>query len=407
MYVGASPTGLRAFVTLEVSTAASGTGNGISLIVFPWLALELTGSPTAAGAMAAIAALPMLLSFLFSGVLVDMFGRRRVAFIADLLSMVSVAMVPIFALAFGLTYAMLAAFAVLGAVFDPAGISARESMLPETAQAAGMPLERANGIHESIWGVAFIAGPGLGGVLVATVGGVTACWVAAGFLAFSAATIAAIRVSGAGRPLESERPRGVWRSTKEGISFVFSDPLLRTVTIVSAVVTGFWLPIEGVVLPVYFQGIDAPEQLGLTIMALSLGAIGGALTYGAFGQRFARRTVFIAALILASVGIIGLSLLPGFGWFVGLAFVTGLAYGPVDPIINVVMQERSPSRLRGRVVGLITSAEYVAGPIGYAIAGPLIELTSLGTAFTFMAVGIAVTAVYTLSQRSLRLMDHV
>ena len=66
--------------------------------------------------------------------------------------------------------------AVIGAFFDPAGITARESMLPEAARAAGLPLERANGMHEAIWGVAYLVGPGVGGLLIAVVGATNAFW---------------------------------------------------------------------------------------------------------------------------------------------------------------------------------------------------------------------------------------
>ncbi len=85
------------FLALESATVFSGTANGISMIAFPWLVLELTGSASAAGVLGAITALPLLVSFLFAGVFVDIVGRRRVAVVSDLLSMTSVALVPILA----------------------------------------------------------------------------------------------------------------------------------------------------------------------------------------------------------------------------------------------------------------------------------------------------------------------
>ncbi len=124
----------------------SGTATGVSMIAFPWLVLERTGSAGAAGLLGAITALPLLRSFLFAGVFVDMAGRRLVAIVSDLLSMTSVALVPLLSLKFDLGFAALGALAVLGAVFDPAGISAREAMLPEATLTAGLRLERANGI---------------------------------------------------------------------------------------------------------------------------------------------------------------------------------------------------------------------------------------------------------------------
>ena len=121
-------------MALEVSTLASGLGNGVVMVAFPWLALEITGSATAAGVMSAITTLPMLVSLIFSGVGVDMFGRRRVAIAADAISLASVALVPIVGYFFGLSFGILVLLSVLGAVVDPAGITAREAMLPEAAR---------------------------------------------------------------------------------------------------------------------------------------------------------------------------------------------------------------------------------------------------------------------------------
>ena len=74
----------------------------------------------------------------------------------------------------------------------------------------------------------------------------------------------AVRVPGAGRPAVHERPSGVWSSTIEGVRFVWGDRVLRAVALVSMVIIGFWLPVEGVVLPVYFQGLGDPQKLGVT-----------------------------------------------------------------------------------------------------------------------------------------------
>lgn len=390
------------FVGLELTTTVSGMGNGISMIVFPWLALELTGSPSAAGAMAAIAALPMLLSFFFSGVAVDILGRRPVSVGSDLLSLLSVAMVPVLGYFFGLSFGMLAALAVCGAIFDPAGMSARESMVPEAARAAGLSLERGNGINEAFWGVAYLAGPALGGASIGFLGAERTCWLSAGLFLVGAITMTIVKVPGSARPPTHERPSGIWASTKEGISFLFADRLLRTIALISAVVVGFWLPVEGVILPVYFQQTDSPERLGFTAAAIAFGGITGAALYSYLGERFNRRRIFISALIICSAGVIGMALLPPYPIFLVMCFLVGLTYGPIPPIVSTELQERSPSRLRGRVMGINASAEYVAGPIGYVIAGPLIEAVGLGNAFLIMAIGFAAVSLLTIGSRALR-----
>lgn len=383
----------------------SGTANGISMIAFPWLVLELTGSASAAGVLGAITALPLLVSFLFAGVFVDIVGRRKVAVVSDLLSMTSVALVPLLSAWFDLTFWPLAALAVLGAVFDPAGISAREAMLPEAARTAGLGLERANGIHEAIWGAAYLIGPGIGGLAIGFFGAPTTFWLSAAMFAIGALIMFLVRVPGAGRPAEHERPSGVWASTVEGVRFVWNDRVLRAVALVSMVIVGFWLPVEGVVLPVYFEGLGQPQRLGVTVMALSAGGIVGALLYGAIGSRFSRRLAFLTAMTGAGLAVLGMAALPAYAVLLVFAVLAGLFYGPVGPLVNLMIQHRSPPSMRGRVVGLLTSAAYVSGPIGYLISGPMVEFLGLQQAFVIMAAGVTAVAVVSWFLPSLKHMD--
>ena len=62
---------------LESSTLISAVGNGVMLVALPWLVIEQTGSAGAAGLMAAAVLLPLLVSSVFAGTLVDIVGRSR------------------------------------------------------------------------------------------------------------------------------------------------------------------------------------------------------------------------------------------------------------------------------------------------------------------------------------------
>ncbi|MFO7165965.1 MAG: MFS transporter, partial [Mycolicibacterium hassiacum] len=202
----------------------SGAGNGISLVAFPWLVLQRNGSAVDASVVAMAANLPLLVALLVAGAAVDYLGRRRVALISDACSALSVAAVPILVLLFGtqvLNVAVLAVLAGLGAFFDPAGITARETMLPEAAADAGWILDRANSVYEAVFNLAYIVGPGIGGLLIATVGGVNTMWVTAAAFGCSIAAIAVLRLEGAGRPDRSALPKGMWAGIVEGLRFVW------------------------------------------------------------------------------------------------------------------------------------------------------------------------------------------
>ena len=132
--------------------------------------------------------LPLLVATLIAGAAVDYLGRRRVSMISDALSALSVAAVPVIALTFGvdaINVAVLAGLAALGAFFDPAGMTARETMLPEAADRAGWTLDHANSVYEAVFNLAYIVGPGIGGLLIATLGGVNTMWVTAGAFVLS------------------------------------------------------------------------------------------------------------------------------------------------------------------------------------------------------------------------------
>lgn len=73
----------------------SGLGNGVAIVALPWLALELTGKATAAGLVTTATALPLVVSSLFSGTLVDLLGRRATAIGSDVLSAATVAAIPV------------------------------------------------------------------------------------------------------------------------------------------------------------------------------------------------------------------------------------------------------------------------------------------------------------------------
>lgn len=398
---------LLPFVALEVSTALSGVANGIAMVAFPWLALVVTGSPSAAAAIGAITLLPLLLASLVSGTLVDLLGRRRVSVVSDLFSLVSVAAIPVLHTWVGLDFGLLAALAVFGAVFDPAGITAREAMLPEAARAGGLRLERANGIHEAVWGLALLVGPGVGGLLIALVGATEAFWATAAGFGMSALLMAMVRVPGAGRPAVHERLDGFWSATKEGLVFLRHDRVLRSVSVLTALLVGFWLPIQGIVLPVYFQRQQEPGQLGAVLMALSAGGVIGSLAYAAVGTRVHRRTAFVGALVVASLAVMGMAFLPSLLGLLAFGFGAGVAYGPIGPIVNVAMQERTPERLRGRVLGLLTSFGLAAGPAGYLLAGLLIDAVGLRSAFLVLAGGLVAVAVASIGVGALNDLDDV
>ena len=89
-----------------------------------------------------------------------------------------------------------------------------------------------------------------------------------------------------------------------------------------------------------------------------------------------------------------------------MGVVIGLVYGPIGPIYNSVMQTRTPSQMRGRVVGVMTSMAYAAGPVGFIIAGPLVDVFGLTTAFLALALPVLLLAITCVWVPALRELDR-
>lgn len=395
-------------VLLEAANAASGLANAIVMITIPWLVLERTGSAASAGLVIAAASLPGIVVAPLVGVAIDRFGRRIVSIVSDVLSALSVAAFPIVALTRDLDLAWILGLAVLGATFDPAGYTARKSMLPDVATASGFPLDRLNGIHEGVFGVGWAVGPALGAVLIAVVGPVQAFWAPFALFLIAIVTIVLLRVGDAGqdaRRESGEEPTGAWRGLVLGATVLWRDPVLRAVTVALMVLAAVYLPTESVVLPAYFEGLGEPTSLGIIVSVMSLGSIVGAFGYGWLASRFSRSQLARMVLVGTAVSIVPMALLPPLPLMVLAGFVLGLAWGPFSPLMNTLVQRRVPPDVQGRVYGVQMSVFYAAPPIAFLITGWAVEEFGVQPTYLALAVVLAVTSISVLFVPSIRDMD--
>ncbi|GFG54706.1 MFS transporter [Mycolicibacterium agri] len=391
------------------ATLMAGAGNGISIVAFPWLVLQRTGSAFDASIVAMAGTIPLLVATLLAGAAVDYLGRKRVSMISDALSALSVATVPVLALTLGveaINVAVLACLAALGAFFDPAGMTARETMLPEAATRAGWTLDHANSVYEAVFNLSYIVGPGVGGLLIATLGGINTMWVTAAAFGLSIIAIATLRLEGAGKPDRAALPQGMWAGIVEGLRFVWNTRVLRALAIVDLAATGLYMPMESVLFPKYFADRNEPAHLGWVLMALSVGGLLGALSYAAMSKFSRRRTVMLTAVLTLGVAMTIIAFLPPLPLILVLCAVIGFVYGPIAPIYNYVMQTTAPQHLRGRVVGVMGSLAYAAGPLGLVLAGPLADTAGLHATFLALALPMLLLGVIAVFLPALRDLDR-
>jgi MFS family permease len=375
------------------------------MITIPWLILEETGSPAFAGLVAAISALPGLLISPIGGWLVDHIGRRSVSIGADLLSAVAVVAFPIVAFISGLTSSTILVIAIIGAIFDPAGYTARKTLLADVAKASDIKLDRLNGIHEGFMGVAWVFGPAVGASLISTVGAVNSFWVAGGLFIFAALAIAFLRVGNLGkdaRDLAEEMGEKTNRSIRVGFLVLWNDKLLRTLTISILIIAAVYLPTETVVLSTYFEDLGQPASLGIVISALAAGYAVGSFGYGWVSARLKRKNLVRTTFLGVALSIVPMAFLPPLPILAMAGFFLGLFWGPFNPLISTLIQQRVLADQQGRVFGVQTAVFYAAPPLGMVATGLSVESFGVRTTYLVLAAILSVTAILALLTKSLR-----
>ena len=77
-------------------------------------------------------------------------------------------------------------------------------------------------------------------------------------------------------------------------------------------VVALYYPVEGVILPVYFQGSD-PRAAGAVLMVMSGGMVVGTLAYEPLVRRFTKRWLFVGSMLGSLAALLGMAFLPPSG----------------------------------------------------------------------------------------------
>ncbi|MFI5429745.1 MFS transporter [Aeromicrobium sp. UC242_57] len=171
-------------------------GNSAIGIVLPWLVLTTTGSLSSAGVIAAVAGLAAVPATFAGGRLIDRFGARNVAVVADVGSATAVLGLVVVHYTVGLSVPWFMVLGAAGAVFDVPGMTARQAMLAGVSSVSGTSVEKVAGLFQAGFSLAFLAGPGIAGVLLSVMDPIDVVWVTAACSGGAALATALVPVMG-------------------------------------------------------------------------------------------------------------------------------------------------------------------------------------------------------------------
>jgi MFS family permease len=367
------------------------------MVALPWFVLETTGSAARTGLTTAVHAIPMVLTGIFGGVIVDRLGFRRTAIISDLMSAVAFGLIPVLYLTTGITFWQILVLVFIGAIFDTPGFTSRLSMMPDVAMRAGVRLERANSISQTLSQASILLAPALAGILIGFIGAAPVLFVTTGLLLVSMAVVLVFvptELSSAQTSVDGGQQ--YVNELKRGLSFLLNTKLIMALMI-SVTMIQFLRANLMVIMPVYAHDyFSSASDFGFMFASLGGGGLVSAITFGIWGHRWPRRPVVLVGVSSLMLAFFLLALTPPYWVILAGLVVIGAMGGPMIPMIFTLLQERTPANLRGRVFGLYDACIFAAMIPGRLLAGYLIEWT--GLVQTLLLIGgtyvFALLAIY-------------
>ncbi|MEV6444435.1 MFS transporter [Amycolatopsis sp. NPDC051716] len=362
----------RRIAGLLLGDLLANAGTGMLLVAMPVQTLSRHGDVPKAIAIGLVEAAPFVLSTVLA--LAIGLGRVRVPprtlLVADcVLRSLTFAVLGVLAVTGLLTLPVLVAGLLFGATFRLAGSSSRRLLATSAAGEAGrFSVNGLLGLNTTF--ALYIAGPVLGGVLVATAGAGFALFAdAGGALVLLAATLACVPRGAEGR--DALRDEGTHES---GWRILRRRPVAARLLVVEFFFNFLYMPVE-VALPLYVSGTLHAGASGLGVLwsALGVGAFLGAALVSRL-RNLPQRPLLVAIIGLWALCPIALAVTGDLTVALLVFGLGGLVYAPFTPVAYSFLQSGLAPGEQQQVVTLWTTGSTVAAPLGLALGGPLIEL---------------------------------
>jgi MFS family permease len=391
------------FRLLLAGELISNFGDGIFLVALPWYVLAHHGGALRLGTVLAAYGVPRTALLVLGGHASDRYRPWTVMLAANCARGVAVAAFAATAAtgrASGLVLIVIAV--VLGAgegMFIPASEAIIPALLPRGALQAG------NALIAGTTQLSQLAGPAIGGVLVALLGPAEGFALDAATFAISALTLMGVHRDA---PLPAIMPSPADRSNKTvTLRDVLDQPIVRLMLITDALINLGSTGMGRVALPALARG---PMHLHATGYGALSAAMGAGLLLGtiiAASMPSARRPFLLASLVLLPAAPL-VAALADAGGLIPTAIILAAAFiliaiGNLQLITG--LQQWAPPELLGRLIGVLMLASVGMMPLSTLLAGLVIHVTGPRTYFPLDAATLALAAITQLSSPTWRRFD--
>ncbi len=381
----------RNFSLLWIGQLVSFFGDRVHQVALYVLVID-RGTALDLGIVAAASTIPNIFLGPLAGTLVDRWDRRRTMIACDVVRAGLVLLVPVVIdISTWLVFAIALLVATVGLLFRPAKTAIVPSIVPNDQ------LVTANSASTLSETLADVFGIPMAAAIVAALAGL----VGAAFLMDAGTYVAsALLIAGMVVPRESIEAapfsvRAVWREMADGWNFLTRQRELLSNTVVSTVAQ-LAFGAEAICSIIYAEQtldrsvIDYPQNYGWLMGSLGLGSVVAGLAIGTFATKAPKGFMTIGGFIGMGAAMVAAGLTTNPYLAIGIFFAIGAANLLYLAPTITLFQERTPSRLFGRVVSTRQALTYGAMSISMALAGWLSEV--IGPANVLMLGGSLIAA---------------
>lgn len=388
----------QAFVLLWAGRAVSLLGTAITSVVLPILVYRLTASAFLTSLLAALEVLPYFLFGLFAGAVADRVNRRWLMAGCDMLNVLLLGSIPVAGWFHALTILHIFIVALLSASafvwFDAADFGALPALIGRDH------LVEATSAFSSMSTVVGIIGPGLGGLLIATIGLAPALSFDAISYLLSAISLLLIPRAFSAVQLSEQSPMSpvqhTFVSIHEGMSFLWHRRLVRILTLLSFGLSFTGGAVNGLLVVYAVQALYLPSndaRIGLLFTAGAIGSFIASLLLPQFTKRY---PVGWITLLTMSLNLLLLILLAWMSsWWIALILYACWEWSYTLTTINgrALRQLVIPDSLQSRVNAYARMIAWGGTPFGAAIGGLLAQATTIRITYYIMAGGIMLSVL--------------
>jgi MFS family permease len=396
-----APLGIPAFRRFFFSQTAALLSTQVYVVALTWLVTQVMGTGTALGTVLMVGAIPRAVFMLFGGAIADRFSPRRVLIVSTGVS--AVVLGALAALnAFGTVqiwqiYLIAAMFGLIDALFFPAAMAMSPRLVPPDQ------LNAAGSLTSGIEQITNIIGPGLAGLLIATVGLPVTFALNTALFVTAHVLLRGIREKQPVSDVPPDQRKPLLRDIQEGLQYAWREPAIRaSLVMIAALNFAFIGPliVGGALLAERRFGGD-PLAFAAMLSAWGVGALIGTVAAG-MANRFTQpgRLLVGVAAVLGS-GLIAIGFLPNAAVVIAIMGVMGIGGGFVGVVATVWLQQKTPRAMQGRVMSVLAFAAVALDPLSQGISGFLADLS---LEFLFCAAGgtMLLTALISLTNRAIR-----